>query len=208
MKTTSLPERNVSQVLLTNLINALKVAGPENEEGNPTRLKQVAVQRATGIARSTLNDLLKACADGDANPDLRTLCRLANELHIPVAFLLMGPREWLTLLSTFSDMATGEMHHAAAKRDFGNGLRGPQAALQILRDADVYPLPVPKFANADDGPEVDRLERQNAAFRRATLVTASLVQAAGSNADLLKLLTLLAAAYANNDKSRYLNNIA
>lgn len=207
MQTISHLERNLNQVLLTNLINAFKVAGPENDDGDPTRLKHVAVQRATGIARSTLNDLMKACTEGAANPDLRTLCRLADELRIPVAFLLMGPREWRTLLSAFSDMTTGEMHHAASKRESRKGLRGPQAALQILSDAGVYPLPGPKFADADESPEMALLKRQNDAFRRATLVTASLLQAAESDADSLKPLTLLAAAYANYDKSRYLNNI-
>jgi len=208
MKTTSHSRLNISQILLKNLINALKVAGPENEDGNPTHLKQTAVQRATGIARSTLNDLMKACNDGDANPDLRTLCRLADELHVSVAFLLMGPHEWNMLLKTFSDMATVDMLHAAEKRDFGNGQPDPQAALQILRDVNVYPLPVPKFIGASDSAEVAKVKRQNDSFRRATLVTASLVQAAGSDAHNLKPLTLLAAAYANNDKSRYLNNIS
>jgi len=193
--------QHISQVLNINLTTALSVAGPADERSRPTRLKKVALHRATGLARSTLDDLLEACANGTANPDLRTLCLLADALHIPVAFLLMGQSEWNTLSKAFSDVVKGGMHEAAPMRQGPNDMSSPQSALQILRALKAWPTNPPAGPDGADSLRLAELERENDVLRRATLVTAALMQAGQTEA--LGALTLLAAAHANQDRGRH-----
>jgi hypothetical protein len=207
MKQPAQLERTISLTLAMNLKNALKVAGPQNEKGLPSKLTSVEVHRTTGIARSTLRALNKLTPSQDANPDLRTLCRIADELHIPVAFLLMGPREWRTLLKAFGEIESPEIKAAATKQEKLKGLSEPQAALQILYYSGVYPLPSPVLTGEHEAQELTSLNRKNEAFRRATLVTAALLQTAEFDPNSLKTLTLLAATHANNDKSHFLSSL-
>lgn len=207
MKQPTKRSASVTQVLATNLTNALKVAGPESERGMPTRYPLAALQQATGLARSTIRKLRKGDSAKDSNPDLRTLCRLADELCIPVAFLLMGRQEWKTLAAAFKASQQADSQAAADQQESRHGLGKPQAGLGVLRALDVYPLPMPAITGDQDADQVALRTRQNAAFRKATLVTASLMQAAESDAGSLKQLTLLAACHANADKTHYLSQL-
>lgn len=196
----------VSLTLATNLTLALKVAGPADEY-TTTKLTKTHMQHATGIARSTLRAIAKMDSPCRANPDLHTLCRIADELHVPVAFLLMGPTEWHTLFKAFKEIDSDEFEEAASEREQEKGLRGALAALDILRGAKVYPLPKPKGVAAQDEQEKASLERKEEAFRRATLVMGALLQQAANNMHSLKKVTKLAASLANNDKSRFLTSL-
>jgi len=195
-----------SQVLASNLTIALKIAGPAGALGGPTRHTLSAMQQSTGIARSTMRKLREGNAD-TSNPDLTTLCRIAEELCIPVAFLLMGRQEWKTLLSAFHSALGSDFNAAADQQQSRHGLGTPQAGLRILRALGVYPLPKPAIVDERDQPELALRARQDAAFRRATLVTSALMQAAETDPASLKQLTLLAASHANADKSRYLSEM-
>lgn len=194
-------DQYISQVLNINLTTALSVAGPADERSRPTRLKKAALHRATGLARSTFNDLLEACANGTANPDLRTLCLLADALHIPVAFLLMGQSEWNTLMKAFSDVLNAGIREAALKQQGITELNKPQSALQILRDLKAWPTKPPAGRDSADALKLADLARENEALRRATLVTAAMMQA--GQGDARSDLTMLAAAHANQDRSRH-----
>lgn len=187
-----------AQILAMNLTAALQVAGPPDEEGRPQRLNGSRLQRDTGIARSTLRALKQGSADSTANPDLRTLCRLADELQIPVAFLLMGPRQWQAMIRAMGDMQS--MLTAADKVAAQSGMAKPQSALQILRTLKVYPLPLPVGESGEDTASYRRvIEQSNESRRRATLVTAALAQTAARDPLSYKTLTAFAAALANHN---------
>lgn len=203
----SQPDHPVSKTLAINLKNAFKVAGPEEDINKLRKLTSVQFQRTTGIARSTLRALSKLESPFEANPDLHTLCRIADELHIPVAFLLMGPREWRTLLKAIVQIGSADFKAAAEYQETHKGLKDPQAALNILKKAGVYPLPSPVSVGDEDAQEMAALHKKNEAFRRAALVTAALLQTAESDGPSLRELTLLAAAHANHDKSHFLSSI-
>lgn len=188
------------QILAANLTAALKVAGPQDEYGRPRRLKSTQLQRETGIARSTLRSLKNWTTTYEPNPDLRTLCRIADELRVPVAFLLMGPSQWQALMRAIEDMA--QMLAAADKVEADSGLSGPYAAVQILRTLKVHPLTPP----TSSGDQIDvrlreSLDRQNESCRRATLVAAALTQTGVRDNKSRKILTALAASLANQTTS-------
>jgi len=197
----------VSLALATNLTLALKVAGPTSDNINPTKLTKTHIQRTTGVARSTLREIAKMDSPCCANPDLHTLCRIADELHVPVAFLLMGPTEWRALLKAFMEIETDDFESAASYQEREKGLRNALAAFNILKFTRVYPLPKPKGAAEQDVLEVAALEQKNEAFRRAALVMGALLQQAANEIHSLKKVTKLAASYANNDKSRFLSSL-
>lgn len=204
----SLFDHPVSRTLAINLRNALKVAGGVDENTNdPRKLKKVEFQRTTGIARSTLLALSKLEGPYQSNPDLHTLCRIADELHIPVAFLLMGSREWRTLLNAFAQIGSDDFKAAVADQETRKGLQQPAAALNILQKVGVYPLPSPANAGEQDKLEMEALRKKNEAFQRATLVTAAILQTAEFDSMSLRQLTLLAATHANQDKSHFLSSI-
>lgn len=185
-----------SQILAVNLIAALNVAGPADDHGRPRRLKATELQRDTGIARSTLRAAKNSATSRAPNPDLRTLCRIADKLCIPVAFLLMGPSQWLALARALTDMA--DMLAAADKVEREAGLNGPQAAVHILRTLKVHPIEPPKSEGHHvDAQQREVLERKNETRRRAALVTAALAQTGARDYASRKLLTALAAALAN-----------
>lgn len=188
--------KTISQVLAANLTTALSVAGPPDEYGNPRRLRTTQVQRKTGVARSTLR-ALQNCRDGDSNPDLRTLCRIADELDIPVAFLLMEPQQWLALVTATVSMPT--MLEAAKKVDEEKGIHGPASSVNVLREAKVYPLVPPVVEHgARDQARLNELERQNERRRRCATITAALLQAGARTHESRIELTAFAASLANS----------
>jgi transcriptional regulator with XRE-family HTH domain len=62
-------------------------------------LTQSAFSKRTGIARSSVTKLLPKNVTPKANPDLSTLCRIAKEINIPVALLLMTSEDWTRLIT-------------------------------------------------------------------------------------------------------------
>ncbi|MGK8200624.1 helix-turn-helix domain-containing protein [Burkholderia cepacia] len=80
------------------LNRALRVSD-EADDGSPKRMTQVELVKRTRVARSTLAKYLAdGPDDGDPiNPDLKMLCRLAEALNVPPAYLLMRPEDWKRL---------------------------------------------------------------------------------------------------------------
>lgn len=184
----------LSQVLAVNLTAALAVAGAADEYGRPRRLKSTQLQRETKIARSTLRTLKTYSKTREVNPDLQTLSRIAKALEIPVAFLLLGPNEWQALLRAVDDMAL--MMVAAEKLEEEASLVGPQAAVQILRRAKVFPFVAPSQTDASESQQ-ETLNSLNESRRRMTLVAAALAQTAARDRKSHKRLTAFAASLAN-----------
>lgn len=97
----------VSREFVEALRRSLNVADLD-EMGEPTDLSQTALASRSGVARSTLAKYLGTGQDEPAaNPTLEVICRLANTLGVPPAFLLMRPKDWASI-------ARGAEHFIAA----------------------------------------------------------------------------------------------
>lgn len=133
----------------------------------------MALHQRTGIARSTLRALVDGRHVAGPNPDLHTLVRLADALGIPVAFLLMRPDDWRTLVRAIRDMQS-PLH---------------VASMLVGRDSDVVPLDTPERVlqrcgmqpeTVTHGLEADRaaaaqVAERNESRRRGSQVLASLM---------------------------------
>ena len=185
---------NTSKQLALSILAAMRVAGPHRDDGSPSRLSAAAVQRETGIARSTLRTLRQATSEAGANPDLHTLTRLADALGIPVAFLLMRPQDWDSLQRAVFE---APQHLAAA-----NELRGSSAVVagdlaeNVLRRSGVHPEQ-PPIGDYGDKAELARMKARNEWRRRTCTVAAALMQQAARSRNSQIALTALAAAFAN-----------
>ncbi|HEX5372812.1 MAG TPA: helix-turn-helix transcriptional regulator [Aquabacterium sp.] len=96
------------KALRGNLVRVLSVSR-EGGEG-ATRMTQTELTSLTGIARSTLAKFLSSEDESVINPDLQTLCRLAEALNIPPALLLMSTHDWSRLLSAISGLLAQREH--------------------------------------------------------------------------------------------------
>lgn len=95
--------QQVQQALRGNLLRALSVS--DQDEEIPAAMSQEELAARTGIARSTIIKFLSKDAVGKANPDMRTLCRLAEVLNVPPAFLLMTHEDWTRLGSALDGLS-------------------------------------------------------------------------------------------------------
>ncbi|MFT3859142.1 MAG: helix-turn-helix transcriptional regulator [Aquabacterium sp.] len=94
------------KALRGNLVRVLSVSC-DGEEG-ATRMTQTELSARTGIARSTLAKFLSSEDESVINPDLQTLCRLAEALNIPPALLLMSTHDWSRLLSAIGGLLAAQ----------------------------------------------------------------------------------------------------
>lgn len=95
--------QQVQQALRGNLLRALSVS--DQDEEIPAAMSQEELAMRTGIARSTIIKFLSKDGVGKANPDMRTLCRLAEVLNVPPAFLLMTHEDWTRLGSALDGLS-------------------------------------------------------------------------------------------------------
>lgn len=88
---------NVSRSFTEAVRRAMRVA-TQNEEGELGPLSQTDLAEQAKVGRSTLAKYLgTGPEDAAANPTLDVLCRLADTLRVPPAFLLMRPKDWACL---------------------------------------------------------------------------------------------------------------
>lgn len=81
--------------LVRNVRNAMSVGGvPEN--GYPSAITQGALVESSGVSRASLTGQMLG-GEEDINPKLKQICRVAEALGIPPAFLLMRPEDWTRL---------------------------------------------------------------------------------------------------------------
>ena len=192
---TKMNSHNIGRILAINLTNVLNVAGSVGEDGKPKRLRSTDLQRATGIARSTLRPLLKD-AGREANPDLKTLCKIAEEVGIPVGFLLIAPQQWATLMRAIFDMPT--MLAAADALEKKRRIHEPLDAERVLNQAGVHPIPPPLGeAQGSNSARFDELKLKNAQTKRGAAIVAALLQSGAETPETRKQLTALAASLAN-----------
>jgi hypothetical protein len=182
-----------NQVLANNLRIALRVAGPADEDGRPTKLRHTMLQRESGIARSTLCALMNEAA----SPDLATLYRIADQLGVHPAFLLLGPSDWQALIAAVNDLKDGIS--AATTVSDSQAITGPESGLAVLAAMKVYPnsrsLPV---TNEQQAATAAMVRSAHEKLRRAALVTTALAQTSARTADKRLYLTAFAATLANH----------
>jgi transcriptional regulator with XRE-family HTH domain len=95
----------VLKAFRANLRRAVRYAG-EDEVGDAKRITLDELASNTGIARSTVAKYLGGTAKTvDPNPDLQSICALAQTLSVPPAFLLMRPQDWLDLVAASKQVA-------------------------------------------------------------------------------------------------------
>jgi len=188
------PPVSLGQAFSRNLSAVLAVAGAQRETETdpeaPGAFSSVQMQRATGIARSTLRALKNPPAGSDANPDLRTLERLADALGVPPAFLLMRPQDWLLLANAISN--SRDYRIAADKLEEEERLQANNPVEKVLRECKVHPDLRPRFLGAS--PEVARANARDEWRRRACLKLDALMLHGIAKADPRKWLTAIAGA--------------
>lgn len=184
----------LSGQLAKNLQVSMSVAGATREDGSAGPLSTAELQRRTGIARSTYRAIVSPVKGRKPNPDLRTLCRLADELGIPVAFLLMLPKDWTALLKTLDGLA--DPLRAAERIIKGNERGSADLAERILRECRVHPERPPMSAAKDETGQA-RLEARNEWRRRTSHVLSSLMLQEYHDRQSLVMLAALTASYVN-----------
>lgn len=70
-----------------------------NEMGELHPMNQTTLSDTTGIGISSVRKYLRRGAGTKVNPSLENLCRIADVLQVPPAFLLMRPEDWTRLAS-------------------------------------------------------------------------------------------------------------
>ena len=187
-------KRTPKQQLALNVVAALRVAGPRNEQGKANKLRQVEVMSRTGMSRTTLRPLLNTTESIQRNPDFTTLHKLAQSIGVPLAFLLMAPEDWRVMIKAIGAIND---YKAAANGLVTDELGNPELAEAVLKRCKVHPEPRP-FGVTNTSQENERLEARNEWRRRSSLVMAALAQpAARGDRKFLVELTALAAALAN-----------
>lgn len=92
--------------LARNVTRALRVAHTDFDGSAATIAAMTRTELAgrSGVARATIQKLLGAAGSQapECNPDLKTLCAIANALGTSPAMLLMGPRDWNAVLGVAS----------------------------------------------------------------------------------------------------------
>ena len=88
----------VKKTVGSAIFRAMQVAG-NSDSSYPSKLKQQALAKHSGVARSTITKYLNAkdVTESKVNPDLKTLCRLADALNVSPAMLLLTPDDWSRL---------------------------------------------------------------------------------------------------------------
>lgn len=190
---TDVQTQALKRQIALNVTAALRVAG-QDRAGKPSKMRQVDIMRITGMSRTTLRPLLDTTGSNSRNPDLATLNKLALAIGVPVAFLLMTPRDWRVLIKAIGGLAD---HQAAAQGLVNDELGSPSLAEAVLRRCKVHPER-PPFGAEYDMQEIKRLEARNESRRRSSLVMAALAQpAARGDRKSFVEITALAAALAN-----------
>lgn len=88
----------VKKTVSSAIRRAMQVAG-RSENASPCRISQQSLAEQSGVARSTIAKYLRSSDDenSNVNPDLKTLCRLADTLNVSPAMLLLTPDDWSRL---------------------------------------------------------------------------------------------------------------
>ena len=88
----------VADALVETLRRTMRVAEVD-EMGEFHPMKQTTLSDQTGVGISSVRKYLRRGSGVKVNPSLENLCRIADILKVPPAFLLMRPQDWTRLAS-------------------------------------------------------------------------------------------------------------
>lgn len=164
------------------LNRALRVSD-EGDDGSPKRMTQVELVKRTGMARSTLAKYLADGADDDdpINPDLKMLCRLADALNVPPAFLLMREEDWKRLAHAAAALVSVSKVEAKSAKPsieparYANAAEQSVAGYRAAKVMGVEPSSVPiEVTHAGDASLAHEVEERHARTRRSIRTTCAL----------------------------------
>lgn len=163
----------VSRSLVEAIRRAMRVAN-QNDDGELEPLSQTELAERAGVSRSTLARYMGAGLDDpSANPTLDILCRLADKLRVPPAFLLMRPKDWSAIatgLSTFLEaLASPEFEAVLLKLQLMESPTSPNVANAAI---DLGLL----MNTVEDGQD-QRLPREVREFRNASKASTAAIAA-------------------------------
>lgn len=175
-------------------IDALLALRQDEDDGRQRRGTHAQIQRETGIARSTLRKFGRG-----GNPDLKTLCRLAEALDVSPALLLMTRRDWQAVVSAAKSWREATELARNARVAQSTGLAKVEVGVRIVEKL-APPFTLPDFDESCDAAQADvnRNRVQNAAAqdearrRRARAATA-IAQAWSERPSDTEVLTAFAA---------------
>ena len=157
------------------LFRAMQVAG-KSDGKRPTKLRQRVLSEQSGVARSTIYKYLNAKDDPESsvNPDLKTLCRLADTLNVSPAMLLLTPNDWSRLAQAAVYLREAVPNEQVMKISAGmsGASSGPiaraTAGLQLARLFGVYQeFKDPSSTDSlTQNIRVELIEEQQAAFEK------------------------------------------
>lgn len=150
------------QSLRMNIKAALSVAGPQRDDGRTGGFRDTDIYRQTGIARSTLRAIKQNTPSQALTPDLRTLAKLANLIGVPVAFLLMTPKDWELLAKACGDI---ELTLRSTDEILGNDFGNHATIRRVLERMGMFRSPRP-FNVTPDPREKERLNKADESRRR------------------------------------------
>ncbi|RYE73554.1 MAG: XRE family transcriptional regulator [Oxalobacteraceae bacterium] len=107
MKSIEMKHKKTASSFVLNIQKAMRVVGGGGNEF-PTKMTQEELAKASGIARSTLalHKELEADKGRAPNPTLEKICKIAETLNVPPAFLLMRGEDWTRLAQAVEYYAT------------------------------------------------------------------------------------------------------
>ncbi|PIG25517.1 MULTISPECIES: helix-turn-helix domain-containing protein [Janthinobacterium] len=180
------------RALAENMLAAMDVAGAPGRDGQPGKLNQSDLAAATGIARSTLSRFVTENTDKPPNPDLDTLCRIAEALNIPPFFLLMGKSDWVKMaeavkayLLVMDDVELSEaMNNYTQKHKV-------LAGIELAQRFDMYQPDENVVAASDRHEEIQAdLARRSERSRRAILSATAVSQLSSREKNRVLLTTI------------------
>jgi transcriptional regulator with XRE-family HTH domain len=151
-----------------------------DEDGEPSKITQHGLANRSGVARSTIAKYVayNASGDGEINPDLETICRLAHALNVPPALLLMRTDDWRrlalaagTLAQALSDPKVLEFSKSVIDDQRSNAVSHAKTGLKIGERLGVCPS---VSASESTGPLDQQTVQMKQGIRRGALVTSAL----------------------------------
>jgi len=185
---------DVASSFAQSLKRAMSVAG-ESEDEQTKRITQHELADRSNVARSTI---AKYWAPGDnkINPDLSTICSLADALNVPPAFLLLRPEDWSHIAQASAYFATAISD--SNFRDFANKLMQlPRVSSEEMSDsglhlAGLFGLLTSFSKTKNEGLDA-RVKKKNANVKRGVVTMSALPPTSAiSKESLAPLLSLCA----------------
>ena len=193
-----------SKSFVANFRRATRVSAV-SEGGEPIPLTQQALATLSGVGRSTIAKYISN-ESGDniaVNPDLNTICRLADALNVSPAFLLMRPEDWSRLAQAimYFSMAAQDVKFKEIAKELSE-LRASSpttislAGLKLAKRFNLYEEN--SMASGLSGKFTQHVEHNRMRIRRGILATSALLPTGELNgAQIPPLLSVCAIAGAH-----------